>query len=278
MLGIDIHPYYQRFINWQTVANTAVRFVWVKVSDGGSAYRKTVRGVTYRPDGQVAGARSVGLPVGGYHYAQLAPSPEAQADLFTAEVHRLGALGLPPALDLESPFVPGVAARDFAIAFLRRLKKNGFGRVAVYANTSMFATIRPDQWDIDGLVIWAARYGPNNGVRHEGLRPYGGRADVHQYTSVGKVPGVGPEFVDLNESITEITEDDMSWTDQLTFSGPDGKTHTYDAAAWLMWTNHYANMIPGIAATVAAQSAQIAGLAELVKKLADEEAKEEVQP
>jgi GH25 family lysozyme M1 (1,4-beta-N-acetylmuramidase) len=167
---------------------------------------------------------------------------------------------------------PASRRRDFAIAFLRRLKKNGFGRVAVYANTSMFATIRPDQWDIEGLVIWAARYGPNNGARHEGLRPYNGRADVHQYTSVGRVPGIGPEFVDLNESLTDVTEDDMSRTDQLTYSGPEGKTHTYDAAPWLMWTSHYANMIPGIAATVAAQGQQIAGLVELVKKLAKEEA------
>jgi hypothetical protein len=243
----------------------------VKVSDGGSHYVTTKQGVTYRPDGQVAGAKSIGLPVGGYHFAKLAPSPEAQADVLTTEVHRLGALGLPPALDVEKPFVPGKATRDFAIRFLRRLKENGFGRVAVYGNASMMTAIRPDQWDIDGLVIWVARYGPNDGTYHPGLGTYPGRADVHQYTDKATVSGIGPATVDLNESLTDITEEDMSWNEQLTFTAPGGKINTYEAQSWLMWTNYYANMIPGIATTVATQGGQIASLVELVKQLAADE-------
>lgn len=218
MLGIDIHPYYQRFIHWPTVANGPVRYVWVKVSDGGTRYLKTVDKITYRPDGQVAGARSVGLPVGGYHYAQFSPSPAAQADVLTTEVRRVGALGLPPALDLEAPFVPGAGAREFAISFLKRLRANGFGRVAIYANTSMLANIRPDAWNIPNLLIWAADYGANNGGRNPDLRPYTGRADVHQYTSRGQLAGIGPEFVDLNESLTTLhdqEDDDMDWKDRL---------------------------------------------------------------
>lgn len=218
MLGIDIHPYYQRSIHWPTVANGPVRYVWVKVSDGGTRYLKTVQGITYRPDGQVAGARSVGLPVGGYHYAQFSPSPEAQADVLTTEVRRVGALGLPPALDLEDPFVPGAGAREFAIQFLRRLQANGFGRVAIYANTSMLANIRPDAWNIPDLLIWAADYGTNNGGRNPDLRPYTGRADVHQYTSRGQLAGIGPEFVDLNESLTTLhheEDEDMDWSDKV---------------------------------------------------------------
>jgi lysozyme len=52
--------------------------VYVKLTDGGG--RATVAG-----DADVAGARSVGLAVGGYHYMQAQPSPETQAEVFAAE-------------------------------------------------------------------------------------------------------------------------------------------------------------------------------------------------
>lgn len=246
MLGIDIHCYYQRAIDWATVGRGPVKFAWIKVSDGGRAYTKTVDGKTYRPATQVAGAHSVGIPVGGYHYAQLSPSPEDQADLLTAEVRRLGATGLPPALDLEAPFVPGKAAREFAIRFLNRLRHNGFPRVTVYANTSMFAAIRPDTWDIGGLLIWAADYGANNGTRNPDLRPYTGRADIHQYTSAGSVAGIVGR-VDLNESLTPLhpnQEDGMSWNEKFALDpdgpGPRAPSDSFSAAEWLTWTNHYA--------------------------------------
>jgi GH25 family lysozyme M1 (1,4-beta-N-acetylmuramidase) len=216
VLGIDVHPYYQASVDWRAVADhSAVEYVWVKVSDGGAAYTKTVNGKVYRPDTHVAGAKSVGIPVGGYHYAQLSPSAEAQANVLSDEVRRLGATSLPPALDLEDPWKAGPAARDFAIAFLKRLQNLGHPRVAIYANTGMFSVIRPDLWDIPGLVIWAADYGPNDGVRHPDLSPYPGRADVHQYTSNGHIAGIAAS-VDLNESLTPLLQGGalMALTDQ----------------------------------------------------------------
>lgn len=208
MLGIDIYERYQDVSNWAAVARHGVRFCWIKASDGGTTFRTDPN---RRPDALVAGARSVGIAVGLYHYAQFSPSPEAQADVLMGEVRRLGATGLPPALDLESPFSPNSAARDFAIRFLRRLVDHHRVRPAVYGNTSMFAGIRPDTWDIPGLVIWAADYGANTGTRNPDLRPYIGRADVHQYTSKGTVPGIAGR-VDLNETITDALQegDDMA--------------------------------------------------------------------
>lgn len=215
MLGIDIHPFYQADIDWPAVNRSGIRYAWLKVSDGGNAYTKTIDGKVFRPDTHVAGAKSAGIPIGGYHFAQLSPTAEAQANVFADEVHRLKAFGLPPALDLEGDFVPGPASRDFAIAFLKRLQNLGFPRVAIYGNTSMFAKIRPDLWEIPGLVIWAADYGPNDGVRHPDLSPYTGRADVHQYTSNGHIPGIAAS-VDLNESLTPLLGGNplMALTDQ----------------------------------------------------------------
>ena len=152
--GTDLHPYYQRGLRWDQV--TELAFAWIKVSDGGAPYTKTAGGVTYRPDTHVAGARSRGIPVGGYHYAQLSPGPEAQADVLLGEIHRLGATEVVPMLDLEDPFTATGAARDFAIAFCRHIAAAGF-RPAVYLNASFARTLRPDQWDVPDLVIVVAR-------------------------------------------------------------------------------------------------------------------------
>lgn len=87
--------------------------VWVKVSDGGAPYTRAESGVVYRPDTHVAGAKSRGNPRRGYHYAQLGPGPETQAEVLLGEVRRLGATGVAPMLDLEAPFHPDGAARNF---------------------------------------------------------------------------------------------------------------------------------------------------------------------
>lgn len=76
----------------------------------------------------------------------------------------------------------------------------------------------------------------------------------------------------IDKALNYSQEDDMSWNDPLTFSKPDGSgTSTYNASAWLLWTNWYANMIPGLRAAIAAQSGQIAALTELVRQLANGE-------
>jgi GH25 family lysozyme M1 (1,4-beta-N-acetylmuramidase) len=194
-LGIDIYRY-QTVTDWKAVKRHGVSYVYVKGTDGGGP-------AIARADSQVRGAQSVTIPVGLYHYAQLTPSPEKQADILTAEVHRLDATGMPPALDLEDPHRPGPAARDFTNRFLSRLRQNGFDTVCLYANTSMLTGICGPQIDDDpNIVIWAANYGRNDGRRHP--LSYSGRVDIHQYTSVGIVPGISGR-VDLNESLTDIS-------------------------------------------------------------------------
>lgn len=195
-LGIDIYRY-QTVTDWAAVKRHGVSFVYVKGSDGGGP-------AMVRADGQTRGAQKAGLPVGLYHYAQLSPSPEAQADVLTAEVRRLNATGLPPALDLEDPHQPGKVAREFVHRFLNRLRVNGFKSVCLYANTSMLAGIGGPEIDDDpDVVIWAAAYGPNDGRRHS--LTYRGRVNIHQYTSVGTLPGISGR-VDLNESLTALPD------------------------------------------------------------------------
>jgi lysozyme len=186
-LGIDLYRKYQSVTDWNAVRNHGVGFAWVKLTDGG--------GIATAGSGaaMVDGARAAGIPVGGYHYAQLSPSPETQAEVFIREVRRTGAVGCTPMLDLEAPFAPDAGAADFAHRFMRRVAALGF-RPGIYYNNAFAKRLRADQWP-ENPVVWIARYG----ARPD---PEAGRYDIHQYSSSGTVPGVIASGVDLNDSYT----------------------------------------------------------------------------
>lgn len=186
-LGLDIYRY-QTVTNWNAVRDHLNReggnpYIWVKLTDGGAP--AIVRG-----DVQVRGSKSVGIPTGGYHYAQFSPSPEAQADILLGEVDRLGAHGLVPMLDLEAPFSPNQQAKDFGLRFCARMAARG-RRHGVYMSDSFARTLRPDLWPT-APVVWIARYGGRPEAPH----------DLHQFSSSGSVPGIVGS-VDLNESYND---------------------------------------------------------------------------
>lgn len=241
-LGIDIYRY-QKVTDWTAVKRHGVSFVYVKGTDGGGVAQ-------VRATAQVRGAQAAGIPVGLYHYAQLSPSPEVQADVLTGEVHRLDATGLPPALDLEKPHQPGAVARDFADRFVNRLRRNGFRRVTLYANTSMLTGIGAHLIDDPDLVIWAASFGPNDGRLHP--LNYSGDVDIHQYTSVGTVPGISG-LVDLNESLTDKLFSrgvrDVELTDKIRFD--DGREVTVSKTMAESWQNSY-DILAGVRTLLAA--------------------------
>ncbi|ALG07664.1 glycoside hydrolase family 25 protein [Kibdelosporangium phytohabitans] len=255
-LGIDIYDRYQDVSDWGALGRSGVAVVYVKGTDGGGL-------APVRADGFVAGAKSIGKPVGLYHYAQKSPSPEAQADVLVREVRRLGADGLPPALDLEDPFTPGPAAREFARRFLLRLREHGYQQPVLYANTSMLNGIQAWTLPVPGLLVWAADYGSNDGDydqedRDRLRRRYPHPVWMHQYSSTGRVPGI-PGNVDVNELFADIQEEDtVSWTDRIPFTAPDGNVTNFTAAERLVWTNYYAGLIPGLHASVNALAAAMA--------------------
>ena len=253
--GTDVHPFYQRGLHWDQVSDLA--FVWVKVSDGGEPYTRADGGVVYRPDTHVAGAKSRGIPVGGYHYAELRPGPEKQAEVLLGEVRRLGATGVVPMLDIEAPLRPDGAARDFGIAFCRHVAAAGF-RPAVYMSASFAKALRPDQWDVPGLVIVIARYG----ARPEAPGPgqYPGRYDVHQYTSGGTLSG-SAGTVDFDES---YTDNHLAQEGDMPFSSDDFEH--------LMWGNvfdsggnrNYAQFIKDMDAKLTALGSSLDAVTKLI--------------
>lgn len=208
--GVDIYRY-QTVTDYQALSRS-VQFAYVKLTDG--------RGpAVVRGDRQVNGCRGAEIPVGGYHYAQPG-DPKVQAQVFIAELRRLRALDLAPALDLEEPGLRA-GARDFGIKFCHEIARAGY-RPCVYLSASWAGELRPDRWGIPGLVVWVAAYGRNSGraytaeLARDVRRYYEGPYDVHQHTSRATVPGIRGE-VDLNWALTGVPrnstapaqEDDM---------------------------------------------------------------------
>lgn len=187
-IGMDIHPFYQRTIDWDRVANESdIKFVLLKVSDGGSAYTRNDSGIIYRPDTHANGAHSVGIPIGGYHYAQMSPSATKQADVLIREIIRLKLFGLPPMLDLEAPFVPGQISHSFASEFLHRIRELGY-RPGIYGSTTMLGSIIDKEILGYDPVIWVARY-PHNPGDYKNIY-YKGPAHIHQFENHGHRPGI----------------------------------------------------------------------------------------
>lgn len=190
-LGIDIYKKYQTVTNWQSVKNAGVKFAWVKGTDGFSIAPAGAADV------EVRGFHSVDIPVGLYHFSQPG-NPEAQAAVLLSEVRRLDANGVAPMLDMEdnppggSPNIPPADKRAWVARFTEYVRSHGY-RPCVYMNNADAKVIRPDTIASD-LIIVIARYG---------LRPsYGGRYDVHQYSSTGSIAGIAANGVDLDESYT----------------------------------------------------------------------------
>lgn len=281
-VGSDISPRYQEGLVWAEVDNSdhpsrGMRYCWVKVSDGGAPYRwrPSLTSSWLSPDAHYAGARSRGVPCGGYHYAQLpldaATQPETQARVFVNELRRLGRQDIVPMLDIEDPFRPDAAAKAFGIRFCNEVARLGF-RPSVYMSAAFARVLRPDTWSIPGLVIVIARYGAV--PEAPGSAQYLGRYDVHQYTSTGTR---GRKNVDLDDSRTNtyliiggFTVSD-STNIQATYdvqvvpkqSMVPGSTASYPSETFVRYTNAHTydmivNKFPALFAAFNALGAQLA--------------------
>jgi hypothetical protein len=149
MLGIDIYQEYNDITDWTQLIRDGVRVVWVKVTDGEG--RAIVAADTY-----IAAAKNVGLPVGGYHFAEPWPQPEIQAENFAAELLRLGATDVAPMLDLEGTILPR-AILDAPTATTAHLTRDDVCvRIVVENGTHRRARIG---WRTDLVCeVWAERW------------------------------------------------------------------------------------------------------------------------
>lgn len=120
---------------------------------------------------------------------------------------------------------------------------------------------RPTNAQIQAAA-WLLQEGQRRGwIRHARLN--GGHRDVkatgcpgnHAYAAIGLINSLA-----AGPPITEISkEDDLSWTENLTFTAPDGTVTTVQARDWLMWTNHAAWQAANNTAVANAKLDSIAG-------------------
>lgn len=186
--GVDLFGKYNGVTNWSAVRAAGITFAILKLTNGVSKAAPT-------GDVFAAGARSVGIAVGGYAYAMEAHSPAGQAAALAAELKRLNAFGVAPALDYEDKGLPteAGAARMWILQFFSALKSvlPELTVVLLYASGELMKAIDPVTLTVPGLLIltWDAEYGANDGAEHARTH-YTAPVAVHQYTSVGHVPGI----------------------------------------------------------------------------------------
>jgi GH25 family lysozyme M1 (1,4-beta-N-acetylmuramidase) len=175
--GVDLYGLYNKVTDWKKVREAGIEYAWVKLSDG----------FTNRDDyGYVSAGKSVGIVMGGYHYAQKT-KPVDQANRLIDRCLAYGAIDLAPALDIEDPFVPDKEAADFSIAFLNQIIARGH-TPCIYANNSMLTGILPAvRKAVPSVKVWVARYGANPTVGY----------NTWQYSSTGRVNGISGD-VDRN--------------------------------------------------------------------------------
>lgn len=173
--GIDV-SHHNGPIDW---AHVTAEYAWCKVSEGTGNTDPTW------PEHR-AGARALGIPVGGYHFAQPG-DPRQQARRFVALLGPASGYDLLPVLDAE---VAGIDAR-WCDDFLREVERE-IGATPIIYTSSLGPPYVVNDARLIRYRLWCADYGAPAG-RPRCKRPWA----VHQHSSTGRVPGVGGN-VDLN--------------------------------------------------------------------------------
>lgn len=167
---IDV-SHYQGQINWSQAAPN-IQGAYVKLTEGTSY----VDG-PWRTNHD--GATAAGLPVGCYHFADLA-DPVAEANHF-ADQYVTAPWQLRPVLDIETAGATAAWIRAFRAQFRAR---TGTAAFRVYTSLSfLIGSLNPTGWIDADTDIWVAAYRSALGWTHPQLA-------LWQNTSNATVPGV----------------------------------------------------------------------------------------
>jgi len=184
--GIDV-SHWQGEIDWQKVAASGQRFVFMKSTDATSFVDPRFRE-------NRAGAKANGLKVGFYHFARPGPEPrdpikEARHFIRTAKPV---AGELLPVLDIESTggLDPDELTR-WARRWVREVELKTGVTALVYTSPYFWRTYHADTRALarDGSLLWIAHWGVS--APSIPARNWDGRGwKVWQYTSTGRVSGI----------------------------------------------------------------------------------------
>jgi lysozyme len=213
--GIDVSKY-QGTIDWNAVANSGVKFAWIKATEGGDH-------VDERFQANWQGAKLAGVAHGAYHFMYWCRPPIEEATWFEQNVP-VEADALPPVLDVEptpdSHTCRRHLERDQTIAdmkvVLEEMERHFGKRPVIYTNLQFYNAILAGGAFAE-YPIWV------RSTKHNPTMRYSDRDwQFWQYQANGIVPGIDGE-VDRNA----FNGDQKQW--QAFLNGP--RPATQEAAA-----------------------------------------------
>ncbi len=175
--GIDV-SHYQGDINWQTLANQNLSFVFIKATEGSSHVDKKF--VT-----NWNGARDTHLKVGAYHFMSFESNGSEQAKNFIENVPKSRNM-LPPVVDLElyGDFIsshPSTETVDNILSVILDELENYYGvEPIIYTTSNMYTSYIKGKYD---NKIWLAD------PTFPDTLPDGKKWEFLQYSSNGKLDG-----------------------------------------------------------------------------------------
>ena len=200
--GVDVSEH-NGTISWSQVANTSVRFAWIKASQG-TAY------VDPRFTANWSGAKAAKVLRGAYHFFDPTVSGVTQANHYLDTIGTLGAGDLPPALDLECPdgnpqclgypggdgWAPSNLIAQRALDFLTTVHQATGKKPVVYTYSAWFAGAGVSAANFSGYTLWQAMVAPSDGCFT--VAGSWKKWTFWQYSWHGSVAGI-PTEVDRNK-------------------------------------------------------------------------------
>lgn len=188
LIGIDVSNH-QGDIDWETVKNSGVEFVFIRIGFGHSREAKIMEDEKFRQN--LEGARNAGLKVGLYFYSYATEIWEAEEQAnWIVKTLNGEKIDLPIVFDYETwksfPTynINIVDLNKVAKRFLDILHDNGYEGMN-YSSKYYLNTI----WNISEYPTWLAHYVSKTN--------YDKDFKVWQFSNTGEVPGING-FVDLD--------------------------------------------------------------------------------
>jgi lysozyme len=181
--GIDVSKF-QGDIDWNAVANSGVKFAWIKATEGGDH-------ADARFQANWTGAKAAGVPHGAYHFVYWCRPPLEEMAFFEQNAP-VEDDALPPVLDVEATPTSRTChkhlTQDGAIAdmkvMLEEMERHYGKRPIIYTTVDFYEAILSDGAFMD-YPIWV------RSTKHHPAVKYGSRAWAFwQYQSDGQTPGI----------------------------------------------------------------------------------------
>ena len=181
--GIDVSKF-QGDIDWNAVANSGVKFAWIKATEGGDRADE-------RFQANWSGAKAAGVPRGAYHFVYWCRPPMEEMAFFEQNAP-VEDDALPPVLDVEATPTSKTCHRHLtqedAIAemkvMLDEMERHYGKRPIIYTTVDFYQAILADGAFMD-YPIWVRSVKYRPAVKY-GPRPW----HFWQYQSDGSVAGI----------------------------------------------------------------------------------------